>query len=205
MTAPIAAAGIAYYNMLPGIFMGVYAITVGNKLISSQVDRGTLAYVLSNPVKRSTVIVTQVVFFAGSLLAMCTLSAVAHSLGAYFSTFGANSAEIQTIFKLNLGLFTLALSFAGIVFAASCLFNLSKYTIAVGGGIVCAFLLFPIMAMFGSKFAFLSNLTVVSLYKVGSIMASGTGWAWDLVILAAIGLVAFAAGGVAFVRRDLPL
>ena len=44
-------AALAYYNMLPGLISAVYVIVTANKLLASQVDKGTMAYVLSTPVK----------------------------------------------------------------------------------------------------------------------------------------------------------
>ncbi|MDR1388309.1 MAG: ABC transporter permease subunit [Propionibacteriaceae bacterium] len=204
-TAPIAAAGVAYYNMLPGIFAGIYAITIGNRLICAKVDRGTLAYVLSTPVGRRAVVGVQTSFFIGSLAAMYALTAAVHSVAAVLSSYGADASQVQAIVKLNLGLFLLALAFSGICFAASCWFNLSKHTIAIGGGLVCAFLLFPIIAMFGNNFAFLRHLTIVTLYDVSDIMAGAAGWGWPLAALAAIAAAAYAAGAVVFLRKDLPL
>ncbi|MDR1393587.1 MAG: ABC transporter permease subunit [Bifidobacteriaceae bacterium] len=205
MNAPIAAAGVAYYNLLPGIFAGIYAITVGNRLICAKVDRGTLAYVLATPVRRRAVTTTQAAFFGGSLLAMCALGAAAHCAGAALSSFGLTGADVRTVLELNLGLFLLGWAFAGICFAASCVFNLTKHTIATGGGLVCAFLLLPIMAMFGQNYAFMRHLTIVSLYDVPAIMAHSAGWFWGLVALGMIGAAAGAAGSWAFTRRDLPL
>jgi ABC-2 type transport system permease protein len=205
LTTPLAAAGIAYYNMLPGIFVGIYAITIGNRLICAKVDRGTLAYVLSTPVSRRAVVATQALFFAGSLALMCTLAATVHCVAASFSSYGASSAEVQTIIKLNLGLLALALAFSGICFAASCVFNLSKHAIGLGGGVICAFLLAPLIAMFGQNFTFLRYLTIVTLYDVPGIMASATGWAWRLAGLAGVALATYAAGALAFTRKDLPL
>jgi ABC-2 type transport system permease protein len=180
-------------------------VAIGNRLISAKIDRGTMAYVLSTPVSRRAVVTTQALFFAGSLALMSALAAAVHSAAASFSSYGANSAEIQTILKLGLGVFVLALAFSGICFAASCAFNLSKHMIAIGGGLVSAFLLAPIVAMFGENFAFLRNLTIVTLYDVPGIMASAAGWGWRLVALAAIALAGYAAGAVVFTRKDLPL
>ncbi|MDR1449912.1 MAG: ABC transporter permease [Propionibacteriaceae bacterium] len=205
LTAPIAAAGVAYYNLLPGIFMGIYAIAIGNKLVSAKIDRGTLAYVLSTPVSRRAVVATQALFFAGSLTLMCALTTAVHSVAAMLSSYGADTAEVLIIVRLNLGLLTLALAFSGICFAASCVFNLSKHTIAIGGGLICAFLLAPIIAMFGDNFAFLHNLTIVTLYDVTDIMASAAGWVWRLVALAGIALATYVAGAIVFTRKDLPL
>ena len=54
-------------------------LSLQNKLIASQVDRGSMAYVLSTPIKRSTVVITQN-FMVSSLILMFTIQTVDRSL-----------------------------------------------------------------------------------------------------------------------------
>ena len=48
-----------FYGMMTTILPGIYVLVTANKLISSQVDRGSMAYILATPTKRTTVVVTQ--------------------------------------------------------------------------------------------------------------------------------------------------
>lgn len=69
--------GNAFFGLMAVIFPMIYSIIVGNKLIASQVDRGSMAYVLSTPTKRNDVTLTQAFYLIGSLLIMfITLSAL---------------------------------------------------------------------------------------------------------------------------------
>lgn len=150
----VAMTGMTYYNMLPGMLAAVYTIVTGNKLLSSLVDEGTMAYILSTPVKRSTVAITQAVYFVGSIFIMYFVNAAAHiTSAAIFSD--VSGWDIGMIVKLNLGLFVLLLAYSGITFIFSSIFNLSKNTIAVGGGIVGLFVLLPIVSMFGKSLQWL--------------------------------------------------
>ena len=197
--------GRAYYNMMPGLISAIYVIITANKLIASQVDKGTMAYVLSTPAKRSKVAATQAVFLLGSLLIMFSISAGAHILANYIAAGSISSADIETILLLNLGLFVLNMALSGICFLTSCIFNLSKYVVAVGGGIVGAFQLLSIMSMFGESFHYMKNLTLVSLYDITSIFTKSSGILWKFIVLAGIGVVTYLVGSVAFIKRDLPL
>nr|WP_143804010.1 hypothetical protein [Oenococcus oeni] len=58
----VAATGQMYYNLLPEILSAIYIMVTGNKLLAAQVDRGTMAYILSTPVKRIKVALTQASF-----------------------------------------------------------------------------------------------------------------------------------------------
>jgi ABC-2 type transport system permease protein len=215
MVAGVASAGtslqqtaLAYYNMLPGLISAIYVIITGNKLLAQQVDKGTMAYVLSNPIKRSKVAVTQTVFFLGSLIVMFALSAAAHCIAHYLGLGSITATEVGHVALLNLGLFCLNAALSGICFLASCVFNLSKYAIAVGGGIVGAQILMSIMGMFGETFRWMRNFTLVTLFDINSVLSSEPGssdFIWKYIVLAAVGVVTYAIGSALFSKRDLPL
>jgi ABC-2 type transport system permease protein len=201
----VALTAMTYYQLLPGILVAIYIIITGNKLLSAQVDKGTMAYVLSTPVKRSAVAFTQALFFVGSLLLMFAIGAGSHIIFAHLSVAGINLAGVGLVLKLNLGLFVLSLAFSGIVFCASGIFNLSKYTIAVGGGLISLFLLLPIVSMFGENFHALKNLSIASLYDPMTIATGAESFIWKFLVLTVIGFVTYIVGSTAFAKRDLPL
>jgi ABC-2 type transport system permease protein len=212
MIAGVASAGtnlqqtaLAYYNMLPGLISAIYVIITGDKMISAQVDKGTMAYILSNPVKRSKVAVTQAVFFLGSLFLMFSVSAVSHIIAHYVGAGSVTGSEVGSILLINLGLFCLNAAFSGICFLASSVFNLSKYAIAVGGGIVGAQILMSIMGMFGQAFHWMRNLTLVTLFDIQSVITGTTDFIWKFIVLAVVGALTYIIGSVAFTKRDLPL
>lgn len=131
----------AFYSLLPGILSGVYIIITSNKLFAAQVDKGSMAYILSTPVKRSTVAFTQMFFMVISLLLMFAITSIAHIAAVVYAAGTISATDVETIVGLNLGLFALSLAFSGICYLCSGVFNLSKYAIAVGGGFVGTMLL----------------------------------------------------------------
>ncbi len=60
----------SFYTIQGVILPMVFIIVVASSLVVSQVDRGSMAYTLSTPVKRTTVIFTQAVYFVLSLAGM---------------------------------------------------------------------------------------------------------------------------------------
>lgn len=201
----IAMTGQAFYSFLPGLITGVYVIIVGNKLLSAQVDKGSMAYILSTPIKRSKVAATQVVFFVVSLFLMYGILSGAHIVSSALANDGILMADVLTILKLNTGLFALSLAFGGICFCASGIFNLSKYTIAVGGSIVGACLILSFMGMFGGTLGELSKFSLVSFYDITSIIKGSTDFIWKLLVLVGIGGATFLTGSAIFAKKDLPL
>lgn len=59
-----------YGGILGSILPIIYVIMTCNTLVASQVDKGSLAYTLSTPIKRSKVVITQAIYMIGSLFLM---------------------------------------------------------------------------------------------------------------------------------------
>ena len=81
----------------------IYLIITANALIASQVDRGSMAYILSTPIKRTTVVITQAVYLIAALFIMfvaLTLSGmvtaqVTHG-GVFFRAFTSDVQAVST-------------------------------------------------------------------------------------------------------------
>jgi ABC-2 type transport system permease protein len=201
----VAMTASAYYFLLPGLISAIFVCITANKLVAAQVDKGTMAYILSTPVKRSKVAVTQAVFFLGAVFAMYLLGAATHILAQAVATGGITGTDVGTIFKINAGLFFLNAALGGICYLASCYFNLSKYAIAAGGGIVGAFHLMSLVGMFSKPLEWLQKLSLVTLFDPRAIAAGSNNFIWEFIILAAVGALTFALGSYVFTKRDLPL
>lgn len=59
-----------YGGILGSILPIIYVIMTCNTLVASQVDKGSMAYTLSTPIKRSKVVITQAIYMIGSLFLM---------------------------------------------------------------------------------------------------------------------------------------
>ena len=144
-----------YYNMTAIILSGIYIMVSANKLIAVLVDRGSMAYVLSNPIKRSTVALTQLSYLIMTVFGSYTLTTIVHLISAAVKGTGDTAAHI---IALNLGAFLTTLVIGGICFMASCLFNLSRHSLGVGGSVtafsfICYFIsMFSLMGPESMKF-----------------------------------------------------
>ena len=137
----------------------IYVMVVSNKLVASQVNDGSMAYVLSTPTNRKTVVRTQFIFLLASVTAMyviitaCALGseAIANAIKL------ANNPEATNI-RLPLrsilycvGSYISILALGGICFGASCFFNKSSNATVVGGGVCVVSFLACILGLFGNK------------------------------------------------------
>ena len=201
----VEATGIMFYRMLPSVFSAIYVIITGNKLIAAQIDKGTMAYVLSTSISRLKVAVTQAIFFLGSIFTMFFVSAGAHALVAKLTLETFTSNDLNMIINLNLGSFALALAFSGICLLGSCIFNLSKNATAFGGGIVGGFILIFFLPLFSKDLRMFDNFTIVSLFDIDSITRGTSDYLWKVFVLIGIGIVTYVAGIRVFTKKDLPL
>ncbi|MDR0849325.1 MAG: ABC-2 transporter permease [Propionibacteriaceae bacterium] len=70
MTSVLGLLGQSFYS-LQGIILGlIFVIMTANSLVASQVDKGSMAYLLSTPIKRSKVVRTQALYLISSVLCM---------------------------------------------------------------------------------------------------------------------------------------
>lgn len=139
----------------------IYVMIIANRLLASQVNDGSMAYVLSTPTNRRKVVRTQYLFLLLSLIAMYLVIMIgAMGSGAIAVAIRnakpAAAQEFFSTFFLRTFLYCLAsflaiFGLSGVCFCASAVMNKSSRSIAIGGGAcVCAFL-FCILGLFGNK------------------------------------------------------
>lgn len=207
-----------FYGMMTTILPGIYVLVTSNKLIASQVDKGSMAYVLSTPIKRSTVVITQIIFMVSSLILMFTIQTAAHIAVNQISTLSLNSlsynqlsGDLTTamIIKVNLSALLVCIAMAGVCFMFSGIFNTTKFTIGLSGIFVGESILANMLAMFGSlgvkgldnfKYA-----TICSFYDYQSVLTSDNDWIIKMIFPLAIAIITFLIGGIVFRKKDLPL
>ena len=176
------------YGFLLLLLPLVFSILAANRLVARWVDTGSMAYLLVSPNTRARVARTQalVLIAGGTLLtAYCTALAV-----------GCAAAMFPGELHLALG---------GFCFFASCLFNESRLSVALGAGVPVLFFLIRMLANMGGRLEKLKYATVFTLFDpTGLFRGDGAAYAGAAVLLA-LGLGFYALGTAVFSRRDLPL
>lgn len=112
--------------------------------------------------------------------------------------------SVPDYLMLNLGCLLLILATSSISFFFSCVFNLSKNSLALGAGIPIAFFIFQIMGQISDSLEGFKYLSLNTLYDTNVIISDGSYWV-QFVVLAVVGLVLYCAGAIWFKRKDLPL
>ena len=207
--------GSIFYRIAGLLMPMVFVIMTANSLLAGQVDSGSMAYVLSTPTKRRTVTVTQMTYLVLALFAMFSILTVTSVIAIWIC--GGNSFAINygQILLFNLGAFLTMFAFAGFCFMCSAIFNRTKYSLGIGGGLTIFSLVCTILGLFGSTVIpsamrisamnFFNYLSLITLYDTVSIMAGTTAYLWKFAILLGVGIVTFIIGIFRFDKKDLPL
>lgn len=192
-----------FYSMQGVILPLIFVIMTANSLIASQVDRGSMAYLLSTPIKRSVVVRTQAIYLISSLVAMFLIITIIGVLA--IQTFqGDVDLNISDFIMLNVGLLLLMFTTSSISFLSSCIFNLTKNSLAFGAGIPLAFFLFELMGKVDSSLEGFKYLSLNSLFDTDAIINDGN-YLIQFILLGVVGIVLYLIGIRIFKQKDLPL
>ena len=207
--------GSIFYQIAGLLLPMVYVIMVANGLLAGQVDSGSMAYVLSTPIKRRTVTVTQMAYLMISLFCMFALVTVTSVISIWIVGGDAFAINFAEILLLNLGAFLTMFAFSGFCFMCSALFNRTKHSLSIGGGISIFMLVCTILGLFGSSVVpsamridamnVFNYVSIITLFDSVSILNGAIDYLWKFAILAGIGIVTFIIGVFRFDKKDLPL
>lgn len=207
--------GSIFYRIAGLLLPMVFVIMTANGLLAGQVDSGSMAYVLSTPTKRRTITVTQMVYLIFALFTMFATLTATSVLSVFIAggnNFAINYAEILLF---NLGAFLTMFAFAGFCFMCSAIFNRTKYSLSIGGGLTIFSLVCTILGLFGSQVVpsamrinamdYFNYLSLITLFDTVSILDGGLSYLWKFGILFGVGVITFIIGIFRFDKKDLPL
>lgn len=194
----------AFFGTMAIMVMLIYAIATANKLVVSEVDRGTMSFTLNTPTTRKQIIFSKALFFIGSLFAMAVLVGI---FGTVAGLIVSVEFAFGTFWLLLLGLFLLIFAISGIGFFASCWFNKGSQALIIGAGLPVAFYLLntmsPLLKINGSEF--LKYFSLNTLFDTSAIIAGGATAAIQFIAMAVIGIALYGVGIFKFLKKDLPL
>lgn len=207
--------GSIFYRIAGLLLPMVFVIMTANSLLAGQVDSGSMAYVLSTPTKRRTVSVTQMTYLLFALFSMFALLTVVSVIAVWIvggNNFAINFSEILLF---NLGAFLTMFAIAGFCFMCSAIFNRTKHSLSIGGGLTIFSLVCTILGLFGSSVVpsamrisqmnFFNYLSLITFFDTTDILTGSMDWLWKFGILLVVGIVTIIIGVFRFDKKDLPL
>ncbi|MDR0850450.1 MAG: ABC transporter permease [Christensenellaceae bacterium] len=192
--------GMMLFGMQGVLIMLLYSVIIGNKLVASEIDRGTMSFILNTPPTRKQLIFSKALFYIVSILAIIVLMGV---FGTIICSVVGADMDYGKLWTLALGLFLLTFAISGICFAASCWFNKSSHSLMVGAGLPVAFWLCNMFKEI-PNLEFLKYISINTLFDTSAVI-SGSGFIIQFVALFVIGVALYAVGILKFLKKDLPL
>jgi len=189
------------YGFIYLVFPLIFSILCANKLVAKYVDNTSMSSLVAAPVKRSTIIFTQIkVLLTGVfiLIAYSTLLEIIISQATF-----PGDLDIPRLLILNLGLLALHMFLASICFIFSCVFSDTKNSIGWGAGIPALMFVLQMMANAGGNAANAKYFTAFTLFNPTEIVAWTPFYLWAIGILAFASIVIYFASVEIFVAKDL--
>lgn len=207
-----------YFTIMSLLPILLFIIFAGNALIVDQVDKGSMAYILSTPTKRRAVVITQAVYMIIVPFIMVGCGFLTKLIACHVIVGEVDVAKYAALYG---GLYLLTEAMASICYLASCLFNLSKYALALGGGLNVWFFICSLLGMFGSEsmvnvgmgveeLGMFNHVSLIGLFDIDALGTVGSGavdtsFIPKLIALVVVAVICYTAGAIRFQKKDLPL
>jgi ABC-2 type transport system permease protein len=202
MTSPLSYTASTFFGTLVMAFTMVFYVIQGNNLIAKQVDDTSIVYVLSAPVTRTKLIITQGVYLIFSLAVLFLGILVTGSV--VLSGFG--NFNFNAYLNLVMLTFLLCTAIAMLSFFLSVAFCDTKLGTALGTGVPIALLIISMLGGAGgdstkwlkqvSPFGWIDSVKIVN----GDIST----W-WMYIVFTGIIVVLFIASIAVFNKKRLPI
>ena len=189
------------YGFILIVFPMVFCILRSHSLIAKYVDRGSMVTLVAAPVKRRTIVCTQMLVLISGIVLLVLYATVLQLVICRVSF--PEEDVITNVLKLNGALLCLHLFIGGICFLSSCFFSDSKYSIAFGAGIPALMFVVQMLANAGEKAEVLKYATFFTLFHPDGIVAGETGATVGAVVLLIGAVILFTTAMEVFRRKDL--
>lgn len=190
---------IEYISWLP-LLLGIYAVVYCGGLVSKEVERGTLDVVLSQPVERTTFLLSKLAGFLTLALAATGSSTIAVLLGAL--TIGED-ANVTNVVAVHVVSFLLVAAIAGYSTLASCISLDPGRSLAVAGVLTAVSYFANVLGSAVEAVGFLKYVSLFYYYDSLQVLAEGAvNWA-GIAVYVGVFTVTTAAAVLVFRRKDL--
>lgn len=189
------------YGFLLVVLPLVLAAVLASRLVVRHIERGSISYLLAQPVGRTRLMLSQagvLVFCFVLLAAVLTVFELACAHAMF-----PGELDASDLIVANAATFCLWLFLSGVCWAGACVLPNVSAARWVGVALCALFVLVQMLSGVGDELSWLAEVTPVSLLDPLGVVLGEAGARAGAVVLAASGVVLFALGTAAFARRDL--
>lgn len=191
------------YGFILIVIPFIFIVLMNSRLITRYIDRGSMAYLLATPNKRTKIIMTQAVMLIISLIALVAYATLLVILCG--NLMFDEGVDIPKFILLNVGLLGLLLFLAGMCFLSSCCFTETKLSLGIGAGLGILFILIQMLSQIGDKMEYLKYVTPLTLFQPDKLIVQDSNAVLYILIFYLSAIVMFALGIIIFKKKDLSL
>lgn len=188
------------YGFILLIIPMVFIILRSNALVARYVDNNAMVALTAAPVKRRIIAFTQMKTLGTGIFLLVLFTTILEIVCA--GQF-PGQLDISRLLLLNAGLLCLHLFIGGVCFFASCLFNETKHSIAVGAGIPALMYILQALSNTGGNAENVKYFTFFTLFNPNGLISGETSAITGTIILFAGAMALFVAAIEVFARKDL--
>ena len=219
MATPAGRIAIVFVHPILTIGTALWAIARGSDCVSGEIGRGTMEMLLAQPVTRTAIFATQaiVTVLGAAFLAAATL--IGTALGLTTVQLDGDVSTSRFV-PAAVVLFALTFCLSGISALASSWGSQRSRTIGLMGGVYIVATVMAIVGRMSDGWQWMRYFTFMSAYEPQAMVArpseawnvlayddgklAGIGLGGRILVLLAMGLVCYLAGGLIFNRREIP-
>jgi len=172
------------------------------RMPAGEIDRGTIDLLMSWPVSRRVLFLSDGILwaFSGAVLLCCGL--VGHRLATWMARTQAQP-PMQVLGMILANLYAVYLTVGGVAYLVSSLSNRRGMAMAVVFGLLLASFVQNFLAQFWPLADWLSPVGILSYYRPAEILTTGICPTRDILLLSTVGAVTWLAGCEIFARRNI--
>ncbi|MCL6515304.1 ABC transporter permease subunit [Alicyclobacillus sp.] len=193
-----------FYTLIYIVILSIYVVTTATRLIAHPVDRGWMSCLLSTPVSRVRVALTQAAVLVSGIFLIAALTTVAGILGVHWLAPDAPFHVWQFV-EMNAVAALLFLAVGGYGFALSCLCPDERAAAGTSAALTVVFFATKTVSALNDHVSWLKYLSLFTAFNPQGIAHGEASLAMVCPVLAIISVLLFAFGVLAFQRRQMAL
>jgi ABC-2 type transport system permease protein len=193
-----------FYGLIYLIILAIYAITTATKLMARAVDNGSMAYLLSTPVSRTRVALTQAAVLVVGVAIIGGLTTVAGLLGVQWFVHkpGLNVGHFVEMNVVGILLFCLVGAYC---FLFSSVSQDERSAAGISASLTMVFYALKVVGTLDSHVSWLKNLSVFTVFNPQDLVHGRSHFVSISIWLALAAVVLFSIAIAGFRRREMSL